>query len=138
MAMIKCEECGKEISDKAAACPHCGCVVEKKKYCEECGKEISPKAVVCPQCGHAVKVEENAPEQKINNFSLSGMIVSLISLFIDFWGLVSATGLVLSIVGLKNSPSGKSRTLAIVGIVAGGIELIIKFIAIVNLINAGF
>lgn len=25
MALIKCPECGKEISDKAVACPHCGC-----------------------------------------------------------------------------------------------------------------
>lgn len=24
MALIECAECGKEISDKAAACPHCG------------------------------------------------------------------------------------------------------------------
>ncbi|WP_083250441.1 zinc-ribbon domain-containing protein [Synergistes jonesii] len=24
MALIKCSECGKEISDKASACPHCG------------------------------------------------------------------------------------------------------------------
>tara|TARA_B100001250_G_C19674444_1_gene733005 strand:+ start:21 stop:449 length:429 start_codon:yes stop_codon:yes gene_type:complete len=24
MALIKCSECGKEISDKAASCPHCG------------------------------------------------------------------------------------------------------------------
>lgn len=25
MALINCQECGKEISDRAAACPHCGC-----------------------------------------------------------------------------------------------------------------
>jgi hypothetical protein len=25
MALIKCHECGKEISDKANACPNCGC-----------------------------------------------------------------------------------------------------------------
>ena len=25
MALIKCIDCGKEISDKAVACPHCGC-----------------------------------------------------------------------------------------------------------------
>ena len=25
MALIKCPECGKEISDKAASCPNCGC-----------------------------------------------------------------------------------------------------------------
>ena len=24
MALIKCYECGKEISDKAPSCPHCG------------------------------------------------------------------------------------------------------------------
>ena len=28
MALIKCYECGKEISDKALACPKCGCPVE--------------------------------------------------------------------------------------------------------------
>ncbi len=27
MALIKCSECGKDISDKAEACPHCGCPV---------------------------------------------------------------------------------------------------------------
>lgn len=25
MALIKCEECGKDISDRATSCPHCGC-----------------------------------------------------------------------------------------------------------------
>lgn len=27
MALIKCPECGKEISDKAGACPNCGCPI---------------------------------------------------------------------------------------------------------------
>ena len=31
MALIKCEECGKEISDRAKACVHCGCPLEEKK-----------------------------------------------------------------------------------------------------------
>lgn len=31
MALIKCTECGKEISDKAKACPNCGCPVEAEK-----------------------------------------------------------------------------------------------------------
>lgn len=30
MALIKCPECGKEISDKAIACPNCGCPMESK------------------------------------------------------------------------------------------------------------
>ena len=31
MAMIKCTECGKEMSDKAAVCPNCGCPIEDIK-----------------------------------------------------------------------------------------------------------
>jgi len=31
MALINCNECKKEISDKAATCPHCGAPVPKKK-----------------------------------------------------------------------------------------------------------
>ena len=38
MALIKCCECGKEISDKATTCIHCGCTIEKKYICPECGE----------------------------------------------------------------------------------------------------
>ncbi len=31
MALIKCEECGKEVSDKATSCPNCGCPIAKIK-----------------------------------------------------------------------------------------------------------
>ena len=31
MALIKCPECGKEISDKAKACPECGYKMKKSK-----------------------------------------------------------------------------------------------------------
>lgn len=35
MALIKCTECGKEISDKATACPHCGCPVVSQTQCHD-------------------------------------------------------------------------------------------------------
>ena len=31
MAMIKCDECGAKVSDKAFTCPHCGALVGRKK-----------------------------------------------------------------------------------------------------------
>ena len=31
MALIACHECGKEFSERAAACPHCGCPNDSKK-----------------------------------------------------------------------------------------------------------
>lgn len=39
MSLIKCKECGKEISDQAYTCPHCGCPMDlyhaKDNYVEE-------------------------------------------------------------------------------------------------------
>ncbi len=31
MSLVKCTECGKEISDKAVSCPNCGCPVSQMK-----------------------------------------------------------------------------------------------------------
>jgi hypothetical protein len=30
MSLVKCDECGKDVSDTAKACPHCGTAVKKK------------------------------------------------------------------------------------------------------------
>ena len=51
MALINCAECGKQVSDLAACCPHCGAPVQKKEYCKECGNQVSEMASVCPNCG---------------------------------------------------------------------------------------
>lgn len=55
MAMIKCPECGQEISDKAKKCVHCGKVlIEDKpatKVCSDCGKENPIDATECVHCG---------------------------------------------------------------------------------------
>ncbi len=51
MALINCNECGHQMSDKASCCPQCGAPVVKKTFCDECGAEISPNALSCPKCG---------------------------------------------------------------------------------------
>ena len=66
MALIKCPECGKEISDKASACPNCGCPssewsksnksddggadVESER-CLYCGSENIGEDGYCEECG---------------------------------------------------------------------------------------
>ena len=48
MAMIKCPECGKEFSDKAAACPNCGCPISevKKNPSTPAEKETAAKQIL--------------------------------------------------------------------------------------------
>ena len=40
MALTKCSECGREISDKAAACIHCGCPVFESKITTLAGHKV--------------------------------------------------------------------------------------------------
>ena len=56
MALINCSECAKEFSDKAAACPHCGCPMQAQGVpvtvnCLECKRDIPFNDDVCPHCG---------------------------------------------------------------------------------------
>lgn len=68
MAMIKCPECGQEISDKAKKCIHCGRVIKEKtntKICSECGKENPIDVPECMHCGCPFE-EEKEPNNKID------------------------------------------------------------------------
>lgn len=137
MALIKCRECGNEMSDHAKMCPNCG-VENNIMFCPECDKQLSLKASMCPNCGCPIKKNKNITNEEINAFCLGGMITGIVSFFIDFFGLVSAIGLVISIIGLSKSSNTKNRTFAIIGIICSSIELILKIIQLINLISLGY
>src|SRR3989339_1031474 len=87
MALIKCSECGKEMSDNAVSCPNCGAPVKnvmsqgtsgtaggQTKYCAGCGKQMHISATTCPHCGFV----------SIPKVSSAGAIVGII-INIIFW-----------------------------------------------------
>lgn len=56
MALIKCKECGKDISGSAAACPQCGAAVPKavgpnEEQCPHCMSIVQKNAITCQGCG---------------------------------------------------------------------------------------
>jgi RNA polymerase subunit RPABC4/transcription elongation factor Spt4 len=79
MALIICPECGKEISDRAAACPNCGVPINRdnysnKKFCKFCGTKIDMECVVCPSCGKQVEELKSSDQNQniiVNNNSSS-------------------------------------------------------------------
>ena len=86
MALIKCPNCGEEISDKAEKCVHCGAELPKPEpepevlICEECGTILNDTDEICPRCGCPVtrpsaanEEEEEAKPQKVEvtNVNLS-------------------------------------------------------------------
>ena len=72
MALIKCTECGKQISSRAEKCPNCGCPIKKelpKLICPECGKEVSENDTKCTICGCPSNMFKTAPISSLNNES---------------------------------------------------------------------
>lgn len=87
MALIKCPECGKEVSDKAKFCPNCGCpsdVLLKAKdenpieKCPYCNSESIDSDGYCNECGMKIttklyqRTEENILEtnNRSNEFTI--------------------------------------------------------------------
>ncbi len=61
MALIQCPECGREISDRAKSCPHCGFPVEELEKQEkvvprELPEDQRPELFECYKCGRKIPV----------------------------------------------------------------------------------
>lgn len=66
MALIKCNDCGKEYSDQAKNCIHCGAPNnDVKLLCPECGKEITSDLFKCDVCGYVLRKEKKVRKLKI-------------------------------------------------------------------------
>ena len=106
MALIKCPECGKEISDAAVKCPNCGYPVkaeQKKKEkenktqklveCPECHNMVESQYKTCPCCGYTLKGESEIAVEKIkstwNNKKVRMIIITgivvLVAIVVGVW-----------------------------------------------------
>ncbi len=58
MAIIKCPECGRQISDKAPVCPNCGVEIAGKTIkCTQCGEIYFRDQNMCPNCHHMTRID---------------------------------------------------------------------------------
>ena len=63
MAIIKCPECGHEISDKAPFCPSCGVAIAGRvTKCQECGNVYFSDSPECPVCHHQTPIRQEAEQ----------------------------------------------------------------------------
>lgn len=59
--LIRCDECGQTISDKASACPHCGAPGLRFREGESVDVALPDSdngSIVCPQCGSGYGIGE--------------------------------------------------------------------------------
>lgn len=129
MEMIKCKECGHQMSKKAKICPNCG-VENDIIFCPECNKELSSKATMCPSCGYELKGSKNIQKNSKDTLSLVGMILgfcSVIAWIIPLLGFpCTIVGIILSSCSMNSNKKGFAIT---------GLILCIVFL-VVTLINS--
>lgn len=99
MAIITCPNCGKQISDKAENCVHCGTLLQlsKRNVCTECGTELEDGIEICPSCGCPIDQHQNiaaiAPQQvEITGVRMTNKIKKVV--------LIAGTALILIIVAI--------------------------------------
>lgn len=100
MALIKCVECGNDVSDKAAYCPKCGKAVNSisenkgektNNVCKECGQEIDLVTGICLNCGFDLKkVEKKKRDSKKKISIMIGLIIAVVVLVLGIMFVIDA------------------------------------------------
>lgn len=82
MALVNCENCGAEVSDKAKVCPKCGKNIKRDVasilVCPECGKEVDTTETQCSNCGYKLEHSNNSKKKKITIIGCISILVLLI------------------------------------------------------------
>ena len=61
--IIKCPECGHQVSDRARTCPSCGIdIAGKVTRCPDCGEYIFKDDLACPNCHCSINAAAPEPE----------------------------------------------------------------------------
>lgn len=149
MAMIKCPECGKEVSDKASACPNCGCPIApaqqvqtepqkiRYKMCKQCGTNMPETDNVCQKCGciqsqynpfqatttarENQEAEAKQPKQKKQESALSSVACVLTAISVFAFNFLAIFGLILGLIDLCMNNKEKKHIGSIFAVIVGGL-----------------
>ena len=92
MALVKCKDCGNEVSDSAASCPKCGAPVPKtigpdQEQCPFCETIVSSTASVRPSCNARKGYTEASGNVYGKGQTIGyGIVLPLILSFLAFLG----------------------------------------------------
>ncbi len=121
MALINCTECGKEISDQAKACPHCGFPIKKK------GKGFAVASLVLGiiSCAYSTGILSTTFTPHSN---ISGTIILAVYIFI-----FAILSLIFGIVAHSKGCKLKKKT---AGLVMSIISIVVSLYAIITAVLA--
>lgn len=112
MALIKCPECGKEISERASACPHCGYPINHHSS-QQRAEDYTPKKIMPPVWLRIIIV--------VTSFATIPLMIPWVRLFVPLLWLIV-------LIALEFAPKEKySKTSCHILLALEGILTIVYF-----------
>lgn len=111
--LIICSECGKQYSDQAESCPHCGAKTSQNRYLQHSAKRNYER------------------KSGSNTYSIGSITCSVVSLFIYPY-ILGIIGVILGIIGV--SKQEEKVNLALGGIIMGIFSVLYAFYTYTNII----
>ena len=108
-------------------------------YCSKCGKEVSDEAVVCIHCGCLIKEEQlynKAKERKINALCLTGFILAIVSFLISLCGIIATIAIILCRIGVSQAKRDGDKLIELgsIGFMLG----VVSFLFTIVMLMLGF
>lgn len=107
------------------------------KFCTNCGAELTDEQDICVKCGKMVKKSNNSSNENKNTMAITGFVIAIVSLILNFGGLVGLAATIVSGIGLSKAKNfdGNGKGLAIAGLIIGIVSIIYGIYSVINLID---
>ncbi len=134
-----CLKCGKQIPEESVFCPFCG-AQQGAGAQESVAREPSGAAPSAQNTAEAAQARADyaspvnqSPIRKAqyNLLCILGLVISLISLVFNYFGLVGLGGIIVSVIGLVlcNRRKENGRILGALGVLFGAVSVITAVLA---------
>ena len=134
-----CLKCGKQIPEESVFCPFCG-AQQGAGAQESVAREPAGAAPAAQNTAEAAQARADyaspvnqSPIRKAqyNLLCILGLVISLISLVFNYFGLVGLGGIIVSVIGLVlcNRRTENGRILGALGVLFGAVSVITAVLA---------
>jgi TM2 domain-containing membrane protein YozV len=121
-----CRNCGKEVDQKAVACPSCGVPPRiEKNYCFNCGQPTISSQVMCTKCGVSLTIAGSSGDKSKIAAGLLGIFLGVFGIHKFYLGYTKegVTMLLISVLGGMLTFGIAAWVIALFGLIEGIIYL---------------
>lgn len=129
MAIIKCPECGKEVSDKAASCPNCGCPIHQSA--QNTNQNYAGGNQQIPQRPLPLPHPQSQPFQQMTNEQRPDPFakdknskLGIVALILSILGCTFWLGIILAVIDLLKR-DGRKKTCSIIAIIISAVWIFV-------------